>query len=109
MKSLERNFVSPLARPFYILIAVVGLAEVAGLVRMLLEPQIAGYIVVALLWNTFHLFLLIGALGALYERAQRRVFPRIDRAAELSGASGRLSVRMTDISVTGIGVVADAL
>lgn len=110
-ESLERNFVSPLARPFYILIAVVGLAEVAGLVRMLLEPQIAGYIVVALLWNTFHLFLLIGALGALYERAQRRVFPRIDRAAsiELSGASGRLSVRMTDISVTGIGVVADAL
>ena len=109
-ESLERDFVSPLARPFYILIAMVGLAELAGLVRILLAPELAGYIVVALLWNTFHLFLLIGALGALYERAQRRVFPRIDRAAliELSSSAGPLSARMTDISVTGIGVMADA-
>lgn len=71
-ENLSENFISPLARPFYVLIALVGLGQVAGLVRLFVDPVGAGVITVLLLWNTFHLLLLIAALGVLYERSQQR-------------------------------------
>lgn len=105
-ESLDNNFISPLATPFYWLIGVVLLGEILGIARMIMDPEQAGYIAVALVWNTLHLLLLIGALGALYERSQRRIFPRIDREAkiQLKHNDGTLPVRMTDVSVTGMGV-----
>ncbi len=105
-ESLDNNFISPLATPFYWLIGLVLLGEVLGVARMISDPDHAGYVAVALVWNTLHLLLLIGALGALYERSQRRIFPRIDREAfialDVDGAT--LPVHTTDLSVTGIGV-----
>ncbi len=45
-------------------------------------------------------------MGALYERHQRRVFPRIDRDIPISVLRGNetISARAVDLSVTGIGI-----
>ncbi|PKP80317.1 MAG: cellulose synthase catalytic subunit (UDP-forming) [Alphaproteobacteria bacterium HGW-Alphaproteobacteria-18] len=104
-ESLSENFISPLARPFYILIALVALGEVAGLVRLFTDPVGAGVIAVLLLWNTFHLLLLISALGVLYERSQQRSFPRFDisRDVHLSCADETIAAHMSDVSITGMG------
>ncbi len=105
-ENLENAFISPLAKPFYILIALVAAGEIGGFIRMAMSPDEAGFIAAALMWNTFHLFLLLGSLGALYERHQRRVFPRIDRDMPISVLRGNetISARAVDLSVTGIGI-----
>lgn len=104
-ENLSENFISPLARPFYVLIALVGLGQVAGLVRLFVDPVGAGVITVLLLWNTFHLLLLIAALGVLYERSQQRSFPRfeISRDVRLAQAGRDVAAQMTDVSITGMG------
>lgn len=104
-ENLSENFISPLARPFYILIALVALGEVAGLVRLFTDPVGAGVITVLLLWNTFHLLLLISALGVLYERSQQRSFPRFDISRDVLLAHGEEAVaaHMSDVSITGMG------
>lgn len=105
-ESLENNFISPLARPFYYLLGLVLLGEIIGIARIIAQPDQAGYIVALLVWNTFHLFLLFGALGALYERSQRRTFPRLDRdqAVDLKVGREKLSGHVLDVSVTGLGL-----
>lgn len=104
-ENLDENFVSPLARPFYVLIAIVCLGEVAGLVRWFIDPVGAGVISVLLFWNTFHLLLLVSALGVLYERSQQRVFPRFEthRKITLNHAGAPVPGEMTDVSITGLG------
>jgi cellulose synthase (UDP-forming) len=105
-ENLDENFVSPLARPFYILIAIVCLGQIAGIIRFLIDPVGVGVISVLLFWNTFHLLLLVSALGVLYERSQQRVFPRFDtdRPVTLYQPGTDIAGTMTDISVTGMGV-----
>jgi cellulose synthase (UDP-forming) len=105
-ENLDENFVSPLARPFYILIAIVCLGQVAGIIRFFVDPVGAGVVSVLLFWNTFHLLLLVSALGVLYERSQQRVFPRFDtdRPVTLHQPGTAIAGHMTDISITGMGV-----
>lgn len=104
-ENLDENFVSPLARPFYVLIAIVCLGELAGLVRWFIDPVGAGVISVLLFWNTFHLLLLVSALGVLYERSQQRVFPRFEmrRPVTLRHDGAAVPCEMTDVSITGMG------
>ncbi len=105
-EDLDTNFISPLALPFYWIISIVLLGEIAGIIRMVLDPQNAGFMAAGLMWNTFHLILLLGALGVLFERSQRRAFPRIERNTEISiiieGESFRTVA--TDLSVHGMGI-----
>jgi len=105
-ENLDENFVSPLARPFYILIAIVCLGQIAGIIRFFVDPVGAGVVSVLLFWNTFHLLLLVSALGVLYERSQQRVFPRFDtdRPVALHQPGMAIAGNMTDISITGMGV-----
>lgn len=105
-ENLDENFVSPLARPFYILIGIVCLGQLAGIIRFFFDPVGAGVVSVLLFWNTFHLLLLVSALGVLYERSQQRVFPRFetDRPITLHQPGAAVPGNMTDISITGLGV-----
>lgn len=104
-ESLSENFVSPLARPFYVLIALVSLGQIAGIVRLFVDPVGAGAISVLLFWNTFHLLLLISALGVLYERSQQRIFPRfeVSRDITLRHDGKAIPATMSDVSITGMG------
>lgn len=105
-ENLDQSFVSPLARPFYILIAIVCIGQLAGIIRFFVDPVGAGVVSVLLFWNTFHLLLLVSALGVLYERSQQRVFPRFetDRSVTLKQDGAMTPATMTDISITGLGV-----
>jgi len=106
-ENLDESFVSPLARPFYILIGLVCLGQVAGLIRWFVDPVGAGVVSVLLFWNTFHLLLLVSALGVLYEKTQQRVFPRFetDRDVDLTYLGVTVPGKMTDISITGVGAL----
>lgn len=108
-ETLDSAFRTPLARPFYWLTAAVLLGEAAGIARWVMMPEQRDMVVVLLLWNTFHLLLLIGVLGVLYEQAQRRTMPRLPRrvpvALEVGGA--RLEGRTVDVSAFGVGLVCD--
>lgn len=104
-ENLNENFISPLAKPFYVVIGLVLLGEVAGFIRLFTDPVGAGVISVLLLWNTFHLLLLISSLGVLYERSQQRAFPRFDvsRDVLLSHAGKGIAAHVSDVSITGLG------
>lgn len=106
-ESLDTEFVSPLAKPFYVLIAIVFVGQLAAIARLFFDPIGTGVIGVLLIWNSFHLFLLVAALGVLYERPQRRIFPRFERDEPVTIHAGRetISAELTDISITGLGCV----
>ena len=87
------------------LIGLVGLGQIVGFVRLFNDPVGAGVITVLLLWNTFHLLLLISALGVLYERSQQRSFPRfeVSRDVLLKFRNADIRATMSDVSITGMG------
>lgn len=77
METLEHDFISPLAKPFYWAILITFLAASFGIGRFILFPDERALIGITLFWALFNLLLLLAALGALYEQKQRRVNPRI--------------------------------
>ena len=107
---LEWDFISPLARPFYVLLVLMLVAAVAGTIRWQLFPGERDLILVTLLWTGFNLIILIAALGALYERRQRRHSPRLpadDLPATLIAGTVRLPVRIRDFSIGGAALKID--
>jgi len=105
-ETLEESFRTPLARPFYAMIALVAVGEAAGLARWLADPTARDMVVVLLMWNTFHLLLLLGVLGVLYEQQQRRAMPRLPRRLPVTLEVGdrRLAAETTDVSAGGVGL-----
>jgi cellulose synthase (UDP-forming) len=75
--TLDDEFISPLAKPFYVLFALVGAGFVGGLWRLWAYPLTRDMTTVVLLWNLFNFLTLFAALGALVERRQRRASPRM--------------------------------
>jgi cellulose synthase (UDP-forming) len=108
---LNGDFISSLAAPFYVLIAITAGCLVAAAIRITYYPDEMDVAMITGTWSLFNLILLIGALGALFERRQRRITPRVHIPVELSGAvhvNGRIiACRVFDISVTGAGFVTD--
>ncbi|MBK1649240.1 UDP-forming cellulose synthase catalytic subunit [Rhabdochromatium marinum] len=103
------DFISPLARPLYwtLMVTVVGI--LAGVWRLGFVPGSVVTDLVTLFWTSLNLLLLIGALGALLERQQRRLVPRIpfEASARLRCEQTWIACQAEDISVTGIGLRLD--
>ncbi len=61
-------------------------------------------------WASFNLVLLLGALGALFERRQRRMNPRMHMPmtlrADIKYGTIDIPCHVTDVSATGIGISA---
>lgn len=100
----KADFISEFRAPFYVMFAgsVLGLAW--GLARVFLEPQQRPVLVAALLWIVFNLFLSLGALGVLFEKAQRRARPRIDIEEPITVVSeaGEQHVTLVDANELGL-------
>ncbi|PKM11035.1 MAG: cellulose synthase catalytic subunit (UDP-forming) [Gammaproteobacteria bacterium HGW-Gammaproteobacteria-3] len=77
METLEHDFISPLAAPFYWIIFITALAAGFGIWQFFNYPEERSLIGITVFWALFNLLLLLAALGALYEHRQRRVNPRI--------------------------------
>jgi len=105
-ETLSESFRTPLARPFYAMLALVVVGEVVGVARWLADPTARDMVVVLLMWNTFHLLLLLGVLGVLYEQQQRRAMPRLPRNLPVTLEIGdrHMAAETTDVSAGGIGL-----
>ncbi|MDO8845187.1 UDP-forming cellulose synthase catalytic subunit [Methylicorpusculum sp.] len=77
METLEEDFISPLAQPFYWTIWITLLTVCFGIGRLFIYPEEQSLITITLFWAIFNLLLLLSALGALFEQKQRRLNPRI--------------------------------
>lgn len=74
---LDEDFVSPLAWPFYVVLALLALGYPAALLRYYTMVHDRHVIWVVLAWHTLNFLVALAALGALMERRQRRSQPRV--------------------------------
>jgi len=108
METLERDFISPLAAPFYWTIVVTLLQVVFGVWRCIEFPEQQPLVAITMFWAFFNLLLLIAVLGALYEQRQRRGNPRFPVSIpahlvsiENNGNKEKIPVTISDLSISG--------
>lgn len=110
-EKLNDNFISPLAIPFYVLIVITIACIVAAVLRYLNNPDLVNVTILTGGWAVFNLMILLGALGALLERRQQRVAPRIRMPVKMNGAlhvgQQFSSCHIFDVSATGAGLIMD--
>jgi cellulose synthase (UDP-forming) len=101
---LDEDYVSSLARPFYLIYLVVVASLVAGVVRYAQIPETRDITAITLGWEVLNFVILNAAIGALYERRQRRSRPRMpaDLQAQLFfPGCPPIEGRINDLSVGG--------
>lgn len=102
-ETLEEDFISPVAWPFYAL-AFINFFAMGGGVYQYLQGGVHIYpLTITLFWSVFNLVILIAALGALFERRQVRSTPRmdVDIPAEMLINGTVLPCRIENISLGG--------
>lgn len=108
-ETLSRNFISPLATPFYVLTLISFGTIAAGMYRLLqMHNRDDIYpVAITLFWSLVNSFMLLGALGALLERRQRRGTPRMPALinANLLIEEAELPCRVIDLSLGGCKMV----
>ena len=100
---LDQEFISDFARPFYWAIGFAFLSVFAACYRLIAFPEDYGQTLVALMWESFNIIMLMGALGIVLEKPQRRKEPRAPAgfSAELALDGARRPVDVLDISYQG--------
>jgi cellulose synthase (UDP-forming) len=108
---MSQDFLSSLARPFYVLMAANIAALTAGAIRYMQSPDDRAMLTFVSLWAIVDFFLLLGALGSTFEHRQRRAQPRIRLREPVLVAldNGTVIHGMSeDISATGARINLDA-
>ena len=103
-EKVSEDFISHLVTPFYVIYAVTVTAIAMGVYRFFEYPFERDTIYVTMVWEVINLVVLNAALGALFERRQRRVNPRMpaDIPAQLSFEGHPLvEARVSDLSSNG--------
>lgn len=110
-ETLDRDFVSPLSGPFYVLIILNLLAIGFGINRFIEMPADRFASGITMFWAFFNVFILTGALGALFERRQRRAQARTgaEFTARLALGKHRIDARTSDLSMGGAGLTVDRM
>lgn len=78
-ETLQKDFVSPLSTPFYLVLGLTIIAFVFAAYRWIYFPGQHDVIIVTGIWNVFNFVTLLMALGILIERRQLRLNPRSRR------------------------------
>jgi cellulose synthase (UDP-forming) len=107
-EKLDKDFISPLATPFYWMIIGTALVSLVGIWRFVAFADERTMTGAAMFWILFNLMLFAACLGALFERRQRRVNPRLpaDFHATIKVSDDLTrSVYVRDISVGGASLV----
>jgi len=103
-ETLQQEFITELAKPFYVIYLLSVLSVVFGIWRWHAYPESRDATLITMCWLALNLVLLHAALGALFERRQLRRAPRMpaNRRAELTLPDGsRLAGRVVDLSASG--------
>lgn len=108
-EQLDRDYISPLAGPFYFIFLILTAAMAAGFYRIYFgNPLDIPVDIVTMLWNLFNYLIILASLGALYERRQRRQAPRMpaNLPADLTLLDGTvIPGRVIDLSVGGAAFI----
>ena len=105
----DKKYLSRYRYPLYILY-VLSLVALILQTRYLFSPALALTNAITCLWVIINLFYLHGAIGALRELPQRRMFTRTadSRKALLKTATGLMRCQLTGLSVNGASVLLDS-
>lgn len=109
-ETLNQDFISPLAKPFYLFLLLNLAAIAAGVFRLIYNPEDRFPATVTMCWAGFNVFILLAAMGALLERRQRRVTPRMPAEIPVKVRLGEKSYvgTLRDLSVSGASIEIDA-
>jgi cellulose synthase (UDP-forming) len=104
----EKNYLSPLAAPFFLVIGINVVAVVLAAFKWIYEPLIRDVIAVTVIWSFYNLYLSVVSLGAFWERKQIRKFYRIAASGKVMARFPRMGDavyegEVHDVSLTGIG------
>ena len=109
--TLEHEFVSPLARTFYIWCFILFVAFLCGLYRLETEPATRALTVIVMAWNFFNFLTVFASLGVVVERRQIRSAPRMPGYQEgwLTTETGEPigACMIDDMSAGGVDLVFD--
>jgi len=75
---LDEDFVSSLSKPFYILFVLNTLFLVAGVVRLIFQPELASVTIITMVWASINVIFILAAIGIMLEKAQKRSAYRIN-------------------------------
>lgn len=108
-ETLGEDYISPLARPFYFFLMFNIIALIFGVMRFIVTPAESFPTGVTMLWATFNVFILLAAMGTLFERRQRRATPRMPIAITGRVRLGKkfYAAEIRDLSIQGCGLVLD--
>ena len=102
-----KNYLSPLAKPFFLVITINMVAICLAGIKWFSEPLLRDVIMVTVIWCFYNLYLSIVSLGAFWEKKQIRKFYRIGATEKVSAYFPRLGEsypgEVHDVSLTGIG------
>ncbi len=107
---LNRDFISPLAKPFYVLLVLNLLALFAGGFRYISPTQVHEFATgITMFWAAFNVFILLACLGALLERRQMRSTARMATAigGQLMIGDRKIPVIISDLSNGGAALGID--
>ena len=106
----SQDFISPLAKPFYVLLLLNTTALGFGFFRVFAYPADRFPTTVTMAWAAFNVFILLAAMGALLERRQRRVTPRMPAETPVKVRLGEKAYGGTlkDVSISGASIEIDA-
>ncbi len=108
-ETLDEDYASSLSGPFYALYLIVVVSLIWGVYRFFQYPDAREITLITLGWELINFVVLNAAIGALWERRQRRARPRMP--ADLKGklffpGHDPLEVAIHDLSVGGAMLVA---
>lgn len=102
---LEKDFISPMVGPFYVIFLLLAASIVAGYFRFQMAPGQREVVYITAGWATLNLLIIMAGLGALFEKRQLRKAPRVylarprDAIVRMKGAL--ISCSLLDISMGG--------
>ena len=112
-EQVGQNYVTSLARPFYIMLLITIAALIFGAARFNYYPDDRGITAVTMTWEFLNLLTLLGALGVLLERQQRRTAPRNALDSVITSQIGHSAATLSDcllidVSISGTGLLLPA-
>ena len=102
-EDVTQSFVSQLAKPFFVIMAVLIVGLGAGLYRYTAFPLERDHVTIVLIWHLINMALTLGALGVMYERAKSRDSERLwrDKPVNLVVEGGGVRATLVDTSIDG--------